>query len=94
MLTNVVSGLLNFYGILIIIYIIFSWIPMNPQGFLADAYRVLASVCEPYVGIFRRIVPIVGAGGMGMDFSPLVALLVLRLLIEPILMNLVRMTGL
>jgi uncharacterized protein YggT (Ycf19 family) len=90
----VLSGLLDFYELLIIAYVIFSWFPMRPDGLLADIYRVLASVCEPYVGVFRRIVPTVSMGGAGIDFSPIVALLVLRLLIEPALLSLIRMTGL
>lgn len=55
---NVIASLLNFYGLLILIYVIFSWFPIRPGGLMADAYRVLASVCEPYIGIFRRIVPV------------------------------------
>jgi len=35
-----------------------------------------------------------GAGGVGIDFSPLIALLVLRYLIQPALVSLASMTGL
>jgi uncharacterized protein YggT (Ycf19 family) len=93
-LAFVVSRIVGFYSILLFIYVILSWFPVGRGGLLTDIYRVLASVCEPYIGIFRRIVPMAGAGGVGIDFSPLIALLVLRYLIQPALVSLASMTGL
>jgi YggT family protein len=93
-LAYVVSRVLDFYGLLILVYVILSWFPVGRGGVISDIYRVLASVCEPYIGIFRRIVPMAGAGGAGIDFSPLIALLVLRWLIQPALVTLARMSGL
>lgn len=94
MLAPLIARILDFYSLVIFIYVILSWFPVGRGGILTDVYRVLASVCEPYIGIFRRIVPVAGAGGAGIDFSPLVALLVLRYLIQPALVGLVRMSGL
>lgn len=93
-LTYVVSRVLDFYSLLILVYVILSWFPVGRGGVISDIYRVLASICEPYIGIFRRIVPVAGVGGAGVDFSPLVALLVLRYLIQPGLVALARLTGL
>ena len=93
-LAPLIARILDFYSLVIFIYVILSWFPVGRGGILTDVYRVLASVCEPYIGIFRRIVPVAGAGGAGIDFSPLVALLVLRYLIQPALVGLVRMSGL
>ncbi|HET6497516.1 MAG TPA: YggT family protein [Coriobacteriia bacterium] len=93
-LTLVVARILDFYSLLIFVYVILSWLPMGRGGVISDIHRVLGSVCEPYIGIFRRILPTAGAGGMGIDFSPLVALLVLRYLIQPVLIGLIGMTGL
>jgi YggT family protein len=70
----VVAGVGRFYGILIIIYVLMSWIPMNGET-IKDLYRVLGSVVEPYLGLFRRFIPPMG----GMDFSPIVAIIVLNL---------------
>ena len=68
---GILFGIVRFYEVLIIAYVIMSWLPV--RGFFYDVYRVLGSVVEPYVGIFRRIIPPVG----GLDFSPWVAILVL-----------------
>ena len=72
-----------FYGILIIAYVLMSWFPMN-GGIIYDVYRVLGSLVEPYLGLFRRFIPPMG----GMDFSPIVAIIVLNLLVGLIARNL------
>lgn len=84
-LLGIVDRLLSFYSTLIIVYVVLSW--FRPTGVFYDIYRVLGQLCEPYIGIFRRIVPLVGA----IDFSPFVALLVLEYLIRPILFRLLAM---
>ncbi|MDI6844297.1 MAG: YggT family protein [Anaerosomatales bacterium] len=81
----IVDRLLSFYATLIVVYVLMSW--FRPTGVFYDVYRVLGQVCEPYIGVFRRIVPLVGA----IDFSPLVALLVLEYLIRPILFRLLAL---
>jgi uncharacterized protein YggT (Ycf19 family) len=65
------SRLVQFYMYLIFIYVIMSWFPIS--GFMEEIYRVLGSLCEPWVGVFRRIMPATG----GLDFSPMVAILAL-----------------
>jgi uncharacterized protein YggT (Ycf19 family) len=69
-----VQRLLYFYELLIIAYVIMSWFPVS--GVLEEFYRIVASLVEPYVNIFRRIVPVMG----GLDFSPFVAILVIALI--------------
>jgi YggT family protein len=71
-LFSIINTVLRFYEVLIVVYVLMSWFPM--RGMLYDVYRVLASVVEPYVGIFRRFIPPFG----GLDFSPWVAILVLE----------------
>ncbi|MDI6693385.1 MAG: YggT family protein [Anaerosomatales bacterium] len=80
---GIVDSLVSFYSTLIIVYVVMSW--FRPTGAFYDIYRVLGQLCEPYIGVFRRIVPPVGS----IDFSPFVALLTLEYLIRPILVRLV-----
>lgn len=77
MIVSIVLRALDFYQLLIVAYVIMSWFART--GPLFEIYRALGSICEPYIGIFRRILPQTGM----IDFSPLVALLVLQLLIRP-----------
>jgi YggT family protein len=67
----VLSAALSFYSFMVIAYVIMTWFPVS--GFLEDVFRVLASLVEPYLNIFRRFIP---TGG-GLDFSPFVAILVI-----------------
>lgn len=69
---DAITAVVQFYIWLIIIYVLMSWFPVS--GVIADIQRALASVVEPYLGLFRRIVPTVGA----LDISPIVAILVLQ----------------
>lgn len=83
-----VDSALYLYQLTLIVYILLSWF----QG-AEWAMRVrvaLDPVVEPYLGVFRRIVPVTGM----IDFSPLVALLVLQLLIRPALLVLLGSLGL
>lgn len=47
------SQLVSFYETLIIAYIIMSWIRPT-DGLIGDIYRVLGTITEPWLGIFRR----------------------------------------
>jgi len=77
---GLIASLLDLYGYLIIAYVIMSWFAMTSRsGLVADIYRVLTSVCEPYVGLFRRLLPPIAVGSAGLDLSPLIALVVLQI---------------
>lgn len=67
----------DFYVMVIFVYILMSWIPRT--GFIEDIYNVLATVCEPYLGLFRRFIPPIGGT---IDISPIVAVIVLQLLVR------------
>ncbi len=62
------------YTTMLFVYVLMSWIPMQ-RGVVADIYRVLGRVCDPYLNLFRKLVP--PLGGM-VDVTPIIALLVLQ----------------
>jgi uncharacterized protein YggT (Ycf19 family) len=67
-----VSVFATVYGLVIIAYIITSWIRM-PYS-LNPVQRFLYDVCEPYLRLWRRMLPLtVGP----MDLSPIVAIIAL-----------------
>lgn len=66
----------RFYTLLIFIYVLMSWLPMS-GGLIYDTYRVLGTIVEPYLGLFRRIIPPMG----GLDLSPIVAILLLNFVV-------------
>ena len=84
-LASAVRAIGGLYGMLIFIYVLMSWFPM--RGILYDIHNVIGSVVEPYLGLFRNLIPTVGA----FDFSPLVAYFVLQLVVSLVLVPLALM---
>lgn len=75
MLTFLLTRVIELYGLLIVVYVLMSWIPQM-SGWINDLYTILEKICEPYLSIFRKAIPPAG----GIDFSPIVALLALSVL--------------
>ena len=58
------------YGLVLVLYVLLSWIRL-PSA-LGPLQRFLYDVCEPYLRLWRRILPL----SFGpVDFSPIVAIL-------------------
>jgi YggT family protein len=64
------------YVLVIFAYIIMSWVRLPYSPWLNRIQRFLYDVCDPYLRIFRRLLPSFGA----FDFSPIVAVLSLFLI--------------
>jgi YggT family protein len=71
-----VSVFIYVYVLLIFAYIITSWIRLPYSTWLNRIQRFLYDVCEPYLRIFRRILPPLGP----MDLSPIIAIFSLFLI--------------
>jgi YggT family protein len=61
------------YTLAIFAYILTSWLRLPYSPTLNRIQRFLYDVCEPYLRLFRRILPSFG----GLDLSPMVGLIVL-----------------
>lgn len=70
-----IASLGNAYSTVIIVYVLMSWFPMTEGGIIADVYRVLGKVCDPFLNLFKKLIPPIG--GM-VDVTPIIALLVLQ----------------
>ena len=76
-----VNTLALVYLVLIFIRIILSWIPRIPYNrFLAGFLKFVSDVTDPYLNLFRRVLPPVRMGPGALDLSPIVATFVLILL--------------
>jgi YggT family protein len=80
-IANYLSTLIYVYTLLIILYIVtqllFAFGVRPPYSRWSNAILTfLRDVCEPFLRIFRRIIPRIGA----FDFSPVVAIIVLELI--------------
>ena len=61
------------YSLIIFMHILSSWLPLPYNRTLNQLRRFLFDACDPYLRLFRRFVPPLGA----FDLSPIIAVLVL-----------------
>src|SRR5438552_9868365 len=71
-----VDVFIGVYVLLILAFIVMSWIRLPYSVWLNRIQRFLYDVCDPYLRIFRRFVPALGP----LDLSPTVGVLVLIVL--------------
>ena len=71
-----ISVFVGVYILLIFVYVITSWLRLPYSRWLNNLQRFLYDVCEPYLRLFRRILPSLGP----LDLSPIVAVVVLVVL--------------
>ena len=82
--------LLTIYIVIIFIRILMSWFTRIPYNRFLDAFlKFVSEVTDPYLNIFRRILPMVRIGPGALDLSPIVAVLVLSI-VGGIVINLVH----
>lgn len=78
MIMRLLVELVDVYTFIIFVYILLSWIPTK-RGLLADIDNALGMLCEPYLKLFRKIIPPIG--GM-IDISPILAIIALQLAVR------------
>jgi uncharacterized protein YggT (Ycf19 family) len=65
------------YLLVIFLYILLSWFRLPYNRWLAAFQTFLGDVVTPYLRIFRRFLPALRLGGLGLDLSPIIAILLL-----------------
>jgi YggT family protein len=70
---NFISVFTTVYTLVIFAYIITSWLRLPYSPWLNRIQRFLYDVTDPYLRLFRRVLPSTGA----LDFSPILAVVVL-----------------
>jgi len=87
---NYVGAVFLVYLILIFIRILLSWIPRMPYyPWLRASVDFVHQVVDPYLNIFRRVIPPLGGGGFAIDISPILATLVL-IVVSGVVVALIR----
>ncbi|MEX0673323.1 MAG: YggT family protein [Gaiellaceae bacterium] len=72
-IASFVRVFITVYILLILVYVLSSWIRVPYNPWLNRIQRFLYDVCEPYLRLFRRVLPPLGP----IDLSPVVAIIVL-----------------
>jgi YggT family protein len=86
---NYVITLVYVYVILVFIRILISWLPRVPYSRPLDIFLTFVrDVVDPYLNLFRRVLPLARLGPAAIDLSPMVATIVL-LLVGQLVANLI-----
>jgi uncharacterized protein YggT (Ycf19 family) len=89
-IADYVAALSLVYLILIFIRILLSWIPRMPYyPWLRASVDFVHQVVDPYLNVFRRVIPPLGGGGFAIDLSPILATIVL-IIASGVVVSLIR----
>jgi YggT family protein len=80
-LKDILYFLAELYVIVLIVRALMSWFPVHPGSALYGVVRLLDRVTEPVLRPIRRILPPIRAGGMAIDLSIIVAILVIEFVV-------------
>jgi YggT family protein len=76
-----VSALIIVYIGLIFCNILISYVPRMPyRPWLRSVLDFITDTTNPYLNLFRRLLPPIGGGGFAFDLSPMLGILLLFLL--------------
>ena len=76
-----VAALFLVYIVLILIRVLMSWVPRMPYNrALRACLDFVTETTDPYINLFRRVLPPIGGGGFALDLSPMIAIIVLVVL--------------
>lgn len=79
MISNLIVQLGNLYSMVIVVYCILTWVPTSDGGIMCDIKSFFEKIAEPYLNLFRKLIPPIG--GM-VDVTPIIALVVLQLIVS------------
>ncbi len=76
LILTALTNFLQIYLILLLIRVLLTWFPNVDWG--NPVFSVLAQLTDPYLNIFRSIIPPIG----GLDFSPIIGFFLLQFLVQ------------
>ena len=79
MIRALIVGLANAYTTIIFVYVIMSWLPNVTTGIVGQVYDILGKICDPYLNLFKKLIPPIGGV---VDVTPIIALLVLQFVVQ------------
>ena len=80
-----VTVFITVYTIVLLAYVVMSWLRLPYSPWLNRIQRFLYDVAEPYLRLFRRVLPSMGP----LDLSPMIGIIVLWL-IEQVLIRILN----
>lgn len=82
---DVLAYLIEVFVVVLIVRALLSWFPTRPGSALHRVVLLLDRVTEPVLRPIRKVLPPIGVGGMGIDLSILIVVIVAQLVVVPLL---------
>jgi YggT family protein len=81
-LVDIIRYLLEAYVVVLIVAALMSWFPENPYSPFAPVRRIVDRLTEPVLSLVRKVLPPLRIGGMGIDLSVIVVIIVIEILVS------------
>jgi len=79
---HIIILVIEAYVIVLVARALLSWVPVRPGSPVTGITRVLDRITEPVLRPVRRILPPIRAGGMGIDLSIIIVIVVAEILVS------------
>ncbi|HEY6622840.1 MAG: YggT family protein [Acidimicrobiales bacterium] len=84
---RIVGYILEVYVFVLIATALLSWVRPAYDSPIRKLQQVLAAITEPVLAPVRRILPTARVGGVGFDFSIMIVILVIQLVVIPLVLS-------
>ena len=68
---EILCYLLGLYALVLIVRVVLSWFPINPNGMGATVAGFIYLVTDPVLVPLRRVMPALRIGSVGLDLAPM-----------------------
>jgi YggT family protein len=82
---DIIAFVVEAYVVILIARALLSWLPARPGTVFYRIVRALDVITEPVLRPIRRVLPPIRAGGMGIDLSIIIVVIVAELVVIPLL---------
>lgn len=77
---EIVCTLITIYVVIIVVRIVLTWFPLDPNGGMATVAGLLFMVTDPVLAPLRRVLPPLRIGNVALDMSAIIVLIGLQIL--------------
>ena len=77
---DIICLLLTFYVVAIVVRIVLTWFPLDPDGGMATVAGFLYLITDPVLTPLRRVLPPLRLGSVLLDLSPIIVIIGLQVL--------------
>ncbi len=73
--------ILRIYIWVIFIRVVLSWFRVSPVGVWGRIYKFIIDITEPFLIVFKKIIPKIRIGRGYLDISPIIAIIVIQIIL-------------